>query len=599
MGNLRGGEEAWKSLYKNVLDQNGTSVDLALMIMDDYNSTYPNSSLLERAKYIWTFPSYDNWIDAVDEVNGTSWRETHLPTFKDLAATNGPSILFGPLRVFDEEKNKTVQFAGSAMLIFMIRWFLIQKIHEQGILEKYDRFVVTRTDHFYACHHSFMSLDLSDGRIWLPVGQDFGGYTDRHMVVGGENLIDALDLMTDMILKPFDPSPHLAEAKAGRFGPHHNSESFLKHVWDSRNLTVSRLPRVMYVCAVSSDTSHFKIAKIPSEHAPGLLAKYQKEYDAARQCSNEMRPDPLEFCGHCQWQRTYLDCNESTMTRLRGKTSDLRCGLAPGVCRDYLTQDKGCDVANKVANSHQMTVCLYVDDHTQGCLLLEGPYVKLHRLRSGTSTNDGLRIREQFLRLSSTEVIDSTTEDSAGLHLLIGEPGDDTMLLNAVPQCRSRMRGFSAQPVSSAVLRPRHAVAPDELRPLEQPPQRVADPTLAHFRPGVEDVHHEPALVDTLGDPASEHGRQGQAQEVGKRLLPALQRRRRAVAPVVGLEPPVRRAVVRDPDEDRVGGLGREEPGQGRAAGGDIGGYLGVAGEPERPEQARVRFSRGGRGDRR
>lgn len=308
MGNLRGGEEAWKSLYKNVLDQNGTSVDLALMIMDDYNSTYPNSSLLERAKYIWTFPSYDNWIDAVDEVNGTSWRETHLPTFKDLAATNGPSILFGPLRVFDEEKNKTVQFAGSAMLIFMIRWFLIQKIHEQGILEKYDRFVVTRTDHFYACHHSFMSLDLSDGRIWLPVGQDFGGYTDRHMVVGGENLIDALDLMTDMILKPFDPSPHLAEAKAGRFGPHHNSESFLKHVWDSRNLTVSRLPRVMYVCAVASDTSHFKIAKIPSEHAPGLLAKYQKEYDAARQCSNEMRPDPLEFCGHCQWQRSTFDC---------------------------------------------------------------------------------------------------------------------------------------------------------------------------------------------------------------------------------------------------------------------------------------------------
>ena len=47
MGNLRGGEAAWTSLYENVLVQgNGTeTVDLALLVMDDYNTTYPNASL--------------------------------------------------------------------------------------------------------------------------------------------------------------------------------------------------------------------------------------------------------------------------------------------------------------------------------------------------------------------------------------------------------------------------------------------------------------------------------------------------------------------------------------------------------------------------
>ena len=89
------------------------------------------------------------------------------------------------MKVPDGETNGTVQFPGSAVLVFMLRRFLIQRIREHNILEMYDRFVVTRTDHYYVCRHDFTSLDLSGNRIWLPAGEDWGGYTDRHMVVGG------------------------------------------------------------------------------------------------------------------------------------------------------------------------------------------------------------------------------------------------------------------------------------------------------------------------------------------------------------------------------------------------------------------------------
>ena len=78
MGELRGVEPAWETLYKQVLDPN--LADLALLTTN--NSThYPNSTLMKRAKYVWYYDKYDDWADALDLINGTGWRTTHLPKF--------------------------------------------------------------------------------------------------------------------------------------------------------------------------------------------------------------------------------------------------------------------------------------------------------------------------------------------------------------------------------------------------------------------------------------------------------------------------------------------------------------------------------------
>jgi len=79
IGGLRAGEQAWETLYENVLDAN--SADLALMTSREA-SAYPNSSLFERSKYVFLYEQYDDWSDAVDLVKGASWRTTHLPKFK-------------------------------------------------------------------------------------------------------------------------------------------------------------------------------------------------------------------------------------------------------------------------------------------------------------------------------------------------------------------------------------------------------------------------------------------------------------------------------------------------------------------------------------
>ena len=113
MGNLRGGEQAWHSLYKNVLDIN--SADLALIIGQTNttpNNLYQNASLYTRAKYIWTFCEYDDWADAIDLINGSEWRKTHLPY-----VSKGSGLLGGV-------RGKK----GSGAIIFMIRWFLSQQL---------------------------------------------------------------------------------------------------------------------------------------------------------------------------------------------------------------------------------------------------------------------------------------------------------------------------------------------------------------------------------------------------------------------------------------------------------------------------------------
>ena len=254
-GGLRSGEQAWTSLYKNILDPN--SADLALMIEKQSSEPlYPNSTLFERAKYTWFFDDYNDWGKAIDLINGTSWRTTHLPRFK--SKKNGFTILFGGIEHLE----------GSAIIIFMIRWFLLNHIKASDILEKYDTFVVTRTDHFYQCPHMFTELDYSNNTVWVPEGETYHGYTDRYYTISRENLLSSLNLIEPLIQEPFRYDVN----------KHRNSESFTKYVWDKNGFNVKSFPRVMFTTATKYDTTRWKEGGERVRGVPGLLKKYKKEY---------------------------------------------------------------------------------------------------------------------------------------------------------------------------------------------------------------------------------------------------------------------------------------------------------------------------------
>ena len=262
MGNLRGGEQAWESLYKKVLDVN--SADLALII-GPTNSTsnylYPNSSLYTRAKYIWNFREYNDWADAIDLINGTSWRETHLPYF-----TRKRTGLLGGVK----------GHLGSGAIIFMIRWFLSQQLLDNpDVLNQYEQFVITRADHYYQCPHEYTTLDLSNNTVWIPQGEAYGGVTDRHLIVSRANILDTLDIFPTL----FQQRDEQLQDWIAVGTP----ESILKRVWTSKGLNVRRMKRVMFTCATPLDTSRWKRAKGEVPGVPGLLKKYESEYDQTQQ----------------------------------------------------------------------------------------------------------------------------------------------------------------------------------------------------------------------------------------------------------------------------------------------------------------------------
>jgi hypothetical protein len=252
IGNLRGGEKAWKTLYHHVLDVN--DADLALLIG---RSLHRTSSLYNRAKYVWEVDEYEDWADAIDLINGTSWRERVPRYLYNESSILGGANLFG--------------YRGSGAVIFMFRWFLSQKIREHNLTSIYDRFVVTRSDHYYLCHHNLSFLDPQF--MWLPKSQNFGGVTDRHLVVNSSLLLPALDILPQFLEHPEDYAS-FASFKVG------NPERLIHFRWKKIGIRelVKRFDRMMFTCAESSDPTRWQ-TKSDLMVPEGVYLKYTKEYN--------------------------------------------------------------------------------------------------------------------------------------------------------------------------------------------------------------------------------------------------------------------------------------------------------------------------------
>jgi hypothetical protein len=223
IGSLRGGEPSWKSMYQHLLDENGA--DLALMIG---NVSSSESSMYQRAKYVWTFPEYEDWSDAIDEIDESqAWRTTLLPHVLKRAGTLGGA---------DGRP-------GSGAIIYMARYWVSQKLQQLNLTHRYERFVLTRSDYFYTCRQDLSKLDPR--YMWVPAGEDYGsGITDRHLVCNGGHILKALAVLPPFVQYPTRMFKNRLNA---------NPESFLKVAWTVQSLwphQIRRFPRTMFVAAV-------------------------------------------------------------------------------------------------------------------------------------------------------------------------------------------------------------------------------------------------------------------------------------------------------------------------------------------------------------
>ena len=259
LGNVRGGTPAWKSMIREVLDPN--KADLALLIGEGDPSHPTERTLLhERAKYIWTIPEYDDWADAMEDIPDKphDWRPR---LFGMTNATRRGNILLGAAQ----------NISGSGALVFMFRFYLSQKLVENNLLSMYNRFVVTRSDHFYLCVHDLS--ELSNDYIWVPEGSDHYGICDRHFIANNKTILSALD-----ILPPLVRTPEAYKEQLQTYP--YNTERFLLLRWEQEGLLplIQRFNRTLFLVASSKDSTRWK-----------PKGKYIKQLDVYLKYSQEYR----------------------------------------------------------------------------------------------------------------------------------------------------------------------------------------------------------------------------------------------------------------------------------------------------------------------
>jgi hypothetical protein len=92
------------------------------------------------------------------------------------------------------------QHPGSAGILIFFRWFLLKNLLETNVINAYDRFIITRSDFIYQLPHPKMEL-MNKDFIWIPDGEQYGGFTGRHVVLSKKNIVQYLNILNNMVLK--------------------------------------------------------------------------------------------------------------------------------------------------------------------------------------------------------------------------------------------------------------------------------------------------------------------------------------------------------------------------------------------------------------
>lgn len=180
IGNARGGEKTWKTMYKNLLSP--YKADLAVCFGHKEDKS---ESLYKKAKYIWEIPEYEEWADYYVENFGENgiWKRTF-----EMGIGNGFSGLYGT--------------RGSSAILFVFRHWLLK--NKKDTILKYDRIIITRSDFYYYKKHPILTND----HFWIPIGEGYGGITDRHHIFPSSDVDEVFGIIenyinTDLVLEDF------------------------------------------------------------------------------------------------------------------------------------------------------------------------------------------------------------------------------------------------------------------------------------------------------------------------------------------------------------------------------------------------------------
>ena len=265
LGQTRAYELTYDNIKRNLIDP--LHADLALCIGIDENYCYDNP-FYASAKYQFEYDEPSDYTDLMDCAYKTISSECSLEktipwrNFLDI-----PGNFLGGIAGRD----------GSGGILLFARWFLLKNILIQGLLDKYDFFVITRSDYIYTLAHPSLDLFSADC-IYVPNGQGYGGITDRHVVLPKKFLEVYLNILEKMVLSSQE---YYTKLSLPCWNDLMNLEKMIYFHLIEQGVSehIKFFPYVMYTVRGEKDPTRWEMGSF--DYKLGYFIKYPVEYEQA------------------------------------------------------------------------------------------------------------------------------------------------------------------------------------------------------------------------------------------------------------------------------------------------------------------------------
>lgn len=178
------------------------------------------------------------------------------------------------------------QHPGSAGILIFFRWFLLKNLIDNDLINKYDRFIITRSDFIYQLPHPKVEY-MNKNYIWIPDGEYYSGYTDRHVVLCKNNIESYLNIFNNFTLRSNEYFMKMKNKNDW------NLEQLIKFHLEQNNVLhlVKEFPYIMYSVRNINGTTRWSAGTYSSEL--NYYIKYPSEYDKSSYYKNKFEESGL------------------------------------------------------------------------------------------------------------------------------------------------------------------------------------------------------------------------------------------------------------------------------------------------------------------
>jgi hypothetical protein len=241
--------------------------------------------------------SWKNQVYGIKNSNGDNlvWQENVITYRKPLYWREFLKVKDQFLGGINDSDN---QHPGSAGILIFFRWFLLNNLIDNGLINKYERFIITRSDFMYQLPHPKVE-HMNDNCIWIPDCEHYRGYTDRHVVLSKNNIESYLNILNNFVVKSNDY--FMKMKNRGNW----NLEQLIKFHFEQNNVLylVREFPYIMYSVRNINGTTRWQHGTYSNEL--GYYIKYQAEYEKSNYYKNEFEKSGLNID---HFYRKYIKC---------------------------------------------------------------------------------------------------------------------------------------------------------------------------------------------------------------------------------------------------------------------------------------------------